>query len=578
MKIIYLIISLLLISNIASECTKEMGCQIRKKYMSYVTVLSKDGTPMPLVSKINYKVIYVLRDKLVFFASKDPGAQALEPDENLTAQETDARIERTINFNEIILDCGGFGNKLCHAGEYPDIVKIKSYDMVKKKVATNPEVLCIVIPFFENGYQKMHEKVAYMCADSDAQLKDLITFKNKLSRSIEFYQLDSSMDRYNGANGIVKRRLRLITTDEGNQPVPVIGKLFRSGIFLYTNNEKRKLIRYYSLYQQRVERTGIYRIPDGMSRGYVPKDWSKGLVGARPDCCIYFKGENENMTICIGASDNKNIEPNPDTCKNKIDSLFRDLRNSLRAIKFAESFHELLHNKEKRNDCKSKEYNIMKDRAMRTCESAIKNDCKNIMDNLNTENYSSKYNWCKENYSDELKLELKLMSLGVNDIYESINKCVYGDKEFKKVFELETFKKKMRAAKLLDDGGPISFLASVEYNEEDIDSILLELNSEYAEAEMGVSNEEGDHVKAASKGVKQDTLSPNSDKVSSFRSKQMNELQSGSTFRVAKSETIEGGMSLMKRAGDDEFVNYIGKLSDTSSKIMRENGLNEKEK
>ena len=70
--IIYLTIILLLITQTYSQCVKEIGCQSRTKFLSYVTVTSKDNKPLPLQSKIDYKLIYVFNDRLVFYTSKDP--------------------------------------------------------------------------------------------------------------------------------------------------------------------------------------------------------------------------------------------------------------------------------------------------------------------------------------------------------------------------------------------------------------------------------------------------------------------------------------------------------------------------
>ena len=77
----------------------------RQKFISYVTVLNKDGIPQPKLSITNYKVIYIFTDRIAFYSSSASGDATLEPEDTVTKiPKIEAKIERVINFGEIILD------------------------------------------------------------------------------------------------------------------------------------------------------------------------------------------------------------------------------------------------------------------------------------------------------------------------------------------------------------------------------------------------------------------------------------------------------------------------------------------
>ena len=90
--ILYTICLLNLITNVYSECSIKKGCLIRKKFMSYVTVLEKDGKPSIGRSLMNYKVLYIFTDRLVFYSSSDSGSATLEPDSDPDIQVQESKI------------------------------------------------------------------------------------------------------------------------------------------------------------------------------------------------------------------------------------------------------------------------------------------------------------------------------------------------------------------------------------------------------------------------------------------------------------------------------------------------------
>lgn len=427
-----------LISIVDCECTIKKGCLTRKKFMSYVTVIGKDGKPIISRSIMNYKIIYIFTDRLVFFTSTDSGSASLEQESVIELKEQESRIERVINFGEIILDCGKYKNKLCHAQEYNRIDQIDSFKLVKKNIKNNPDALCLLIPFFENGYQKIHDKIAYICGTEAKDLYNIISFKQYLSRQVEFYQLNVSLDRYNGFNGLLRKQLNVIVkTKDGKKSA--IAKIFNKGISFVSTEPTGGLIRYYSFYELRKHSFGAYKIKDGLKSRQVPETWSQGISPTPlPDCCIYLNGEQSKTTFCLANKDN-GLETAIDICQNRIDRVYQEIKIALRGIHFSESFHEIQNNKSKSSNCNSKEFIVFKDRAEKTTEYAIETDCELVMSYVNSDDYKKKFDWCKKNFADELKLELKLMSLKDEKVYEAINNCVYLSKKYSSIFSDKHF-------------------------------------------------------------------------------------------------------------------------------------------
>jgi hypothetical protein len=575
---------LILINNINSDCKAIYGCLARQKFMSYVTVQGKDGDAFPLRSIMNYKIVYVFTDRIVFYTSSDAGSTALEPEENEDINKVEAKIERAIHYGEILLDCGKYHNKLCHAQEYPGIDKNESFKLVQKTVTSNADVFCLTIPFFENGYMKHHEKMAYICATNSKELYNIITFKNYLSRRIEHYQLKMSADRYNGFNGLIKKRNKFMIR-QNNKTLNVNGKIFNGYITFTTNDEERKFISQYSLYQQRDHNNGAWIVNQGIEKKKVPDDWSTGFSPVPPaDCCIYFKGELENLVMCIASDEGTSFETASDVCKNKMKGIYGEIVNSLRGIKFSEAYHELIHNKMKRADCKSNEYKTMKWRAEKTINYAIGVDCKFVMNYVSGDDYDKKYNFCYKNYGDELKLELKLMSLDNDDIYNSINDCVYKSKDFSKYFNEKTFKDLMKDEKIQKT----SFM-ELEAKTDDDDDDLAEINAspkqnlrssdEFSFAETNSKNSKPSKKKKKTTQEISYTQSKDNyseadmNRIKIFMNTEMTELQKNKQWKTAPREVINEDFNIhaasLGKKNSDEFVSFLGFLRDASYRASK---------
>jgi hypothetical protein len=599
----------LLINTVKSECNIKFGCLARQKFMSYVTVQGKDGQALPLRTILNYKVIYIFTDRIVFYTSTDASSPSLEPEDSTDQiSKIEAKVERVINYGEIILDCGGFNNKLCHAQEYPGIDKVESFKIIQKGIPNNADVYCIVIPFFENGYKKFHEKMAYVCATASKDLYNVITFKNYLSRKIESYQLKMSNDRYNGFNGLLKRKGKFLITND-NKMQNVVAKIYNRGMSLTANDATRKFIKDYSFYQQREHNNIATIVSSGLAKNKVPPNWASGFSSAPlPECCIFFKGESQDLTLCLASNDGESLETASDICKVKMKSYFTDIWNSLRGIKFAEAYHELKHNQNKISNCKSDEYKYMKWRADKIMDYAINVDCGFVVNYVNGDDYSQKLNFCHKNYGDELKLELKLMSLDNEEIYDGINNCVYKDTQFSKVFGEKHFIQLMQKAKLYKVSSFLGLNESDDIDDDDGDAneIKHEIKHEVKNNNMKSENSLEDKItkndeninfteleslserkgKKKKKTIKDYVYSQPKDtyeatdvnRMKIFRNTQMNEIQKSHTWTTAPSETVteqfNRNAAAYGKPNTDEFVTFLGFLRDASyraSKVIAKN-------
>ena len=182
---------------------------------------------------------------------------------------------------------------------------------------------------------------------------------------------------------------------------------------------------YYSFHDLRKSGFGAFKVVDGLAKNKVPADsWKNGLPNPNPNCCIYLKGEIHQMAACLG-TDSGALESAEDICKVKVDRLYGEIRISLRGVAFSEAFYEIASNKIKAKSCKSKEYAVFKYRLIKTTEYAVENDCKMVMNYMNTESNDKKLGWCKKNFNDEISLERRLMSLNNDAVYQNVNTCVF---------------------------------------------------------------------------------------------------------------------------------------------------------
>jgi hypothetical protein len=290
-KVLSVLLLLSIITEIISEkmkCDIKLGCLMRVKYFSHVSVQTKIGKAAPLKSSINYKIIYVYNDRLVFYSSRRATDISLEFENDKTKLVDEMNIERIINFSNIILDCGKYHNRICFAQNYPNIEGVPFFKKLKEFITTSPEIKCIVVPFFENSYKFSHEKLAFICIHETRQLKQLIDFKNIISRAIENNQMKLADDRFNSFNGLKKDQEKFILF-KNNKAMQVIGKLFGNKISIVTNDKSTDHVMDYSLYQVRIN--GVHFGNEALRKKLIKPDWNKNFEWkTHPECCLVFPG------------------------------------------------------------------------------------------------------------------------------------------------------------------------------------------------------------------------------------------------------------------------------------------------
>ncbi len=285
--------------------------------------------------------------------------------------------------------------------------------------------MCLLIPFFEKEYEKIKDNIAYVCGSDAKDLYEIISFKNFLSRQIEFYQLNLTSDRDNGLNKVISKSIKVILKTKDGKTKSAIANISNKGIDFNSVEASRELIQYYSFNEFKKNSFNPFIVREGISKKIIPQNWSQGFDPAiLPDCCIYLNGEQTKTYFCLANKEGV-IETAAEVCKNRINNLLKDLRIITKRILFSESFHEIKNNKQKANNCKSNEFSLFIYRAEKTVQYAVETDCKLVINYINTDDYNKKFDWCKNNIVDELKLELKLMSLKDGGVYEAINNCVY---------------------------------------------------------------------------------------------------------------------------------------------------------
>jgi len=119
--LIYALCFLLCVYGVYSECSPKInGCDSRYKFMSYVTSVDKIGDPVDSPPILEYRIVYLYTNRIVFYKSKDQSPMLKNDDLNDSPAQIEANIERVIYYGEIILECGGSLNKLCHVGQITD--------------------------------------------------------------------------------------------------------------------------------------------------------------------------------------------------------------------------------------------------------------------------------------------------------------------------------------------------------------------------------------------------------------------------------------------------------------------------
>jgi len=420
----YFLCFFIFISSVQSQCSlSRNGCDSRFKFKVYITAVAKDGAAVSLVDKPEYKIIFLFTDRIVFYKTEDKSPMLSLDDSSHSQSKLEESIERVIYFGEVILECGGSKNKLCHVEQTPNYEKKPSFYEVRKYFP-HPGTQCIILPFFESVYKDRDQKIVYICEDSISKIYNLIQFNNLISRKIERFQFLLSMDRYNTFHGILRLTEKLITV-YNNQMVSVIGKIYNRKIIFLKNDKSKEYLFSYPFVQQSTQRTGAFIVKDIQGTGQLPSTWWEGFPDEpSPDsCCIYLKGDTESLVICQADQTGTRVESSPIVCADKVKQIYKEIDIPISNIKLYEAYYELLVNPLKRNKCESDEYVFMKKRLEDSADYSIDQDCRTIMQ-YSSDTKENKLELCRKYYMDELELEINQITLSNFEVLKGVRNCV----------------------------------------------------------------------------------------------------------------------------------------------------------
>jgi len=284
-KLLILTFFLSMLTTIYSfDCDQTLGCLLKKKFYGYISATDQRGEAHKMESNINYKNVYVFRDKIVFYKASLPQENVSEPEvPNLNPKMNESYIERLIPFRHVLLECGKFQTRICQASQQALIDQSKEFQIIKSRIA-NANDKCVTFSFIDSAFTKTEEKIAILCSTDPRQVKELLSFKNYFSRIVSRYHLEEANTRYDASAGIEIAQGRYISYIK-NRPIPVIVSMRSNAILLVTDDKKREFLKridYLSL-----RNSGVFSLRRATDLKKLKDGWSDSFSTTPPlDCCI----------------------------------------------------------------------------------------------------------------------------------------------------------------------------------------------------------------------------------------------------------------------------------------------------
>ncbi len=266
------------------DCDEKLGCLLKKKFFSFVSNADTRGNPHSLESTTNYKNVYSFNDKLVFFKASLPQENISEQEiPGLNTQMNEAHIQRFVPFRHIRLECGKFQTRLCHAKDLPSITKSDAFKKIKLKIA-DADDKCLAFTFLEESFNKVTNKIAIICITDPRQVKELLIFKNFVSRSISKYHLLEAHNRFDASAGLELGNGHFITYFK-EKTIPVYASLRSKSILLLTDDVKRSYVKEIKFLGLR--NTGAWSVRKANELKKLKQGWADKLgIPPSVDCCI----------------------------------------------------------------------------------------------------------------------------------------------------------------------------------------------------------------------------------------------------------------------------------------------------
>ena len=144
--------------------------------------------------------------------------------------------------------------------------------------------------------------------------------------------------------------------------------------------------------------------------------------------------EQENIVLCALSNNQKTLEKASDICLVKLKPFLKILKIQNHAIILALNNSNLLSDRKKIGNCKSKEYKLYTKRIIAALNYAGETDCRIVLD-YGEDSDSNKLRYCRRHYSDEIKLEMNMLAGQDNVLYNRISDCGYANKEIKPMLD-----------------------------------------------------------------------------------------------------------------------------------------------
>ena len=181
-----------------------------------------------------------------------------------------------------------FKNRICHAKDLPDISSSNEFRHMKTQIA-NADDKCVAFTFYDSSYKKeVSEKIAVICVTDPGLVKELLSFKNFLSRTVAEYHLNQANTRFDSFAGIELLRGKFITYVKG-KPKPVMASLRDKAILLTSDDSQQLFVKNILLLGAR--NTGAYSVKKATEFKKLKEGWADKLTQPPiADCCMVLPG------------------------------------------------------------------------------------------------------------------------------------------------------------------------------------------------------------------------------------------------------------------------------------------------
>jgi hypothetical protein len=290
------------VSSQRDICTGEDGCIFAVKEYIYLPINDKSGKRDSFAESFDMKIMLAYSDRLIFFeANQTPIFQRELPP---------GKWLRTIFYNEITLDCGEDGNKICFAGELErKAPKFKIIPQVLNGIK-DADKMCLAAPVIDNTERPPETSALYICSNNQALMRDFFRMRDKISRWADTYQMRIVEEEHSALNGVLRKAGSFKYYSDDGKELLISLQLYFQKIRAYIdpNNFLTKVFEFGL--KQIKEREGVQTVEEALELKILTKAvWeqfkSTHSVSGTDKCCLNFplkKGgvlkQERNLFVC----------------------------------------------------------------------------------------------------------------------------------------------------------------------------------------------------------------------------------------------------------------------------------------